>query len=325
MKFIDLHADTLMHTSLTGVDSLMHNSQTHLDIQRLSQGGAMAQFLAVFMLNEAIIKKQNRPIISDKEYIDQLYNHLQESIEKYNNSIQLATNYETLESNQMANNISIFLTLEDGRPIGEDLTRLENLYEMGFRLVTLTWNKENSIGYPNSFDKNDMRKGLKKFGFEVIELMNSLGMVIDVSHLSDGGFYDVIETSTKPIIASHSNARALSPHPRNLSDDMIKKIAESGGVIGLNFLGNFLNKDITQNQSTIKVMIEHLKHIRNIGGAEVLALGTDFDGMSGELEIDGPDKMNLLFDALWHSGWDYGTIEKFGFQNTMRVIKDVMK
>lgn len=325
MKFIDLHADTLMHTSLTGVDSLMHNSQTHLDIQRLSQGGAMAQFLAVFMLNEAIIKKQNRPIISDKEYIDQLYNHLQESIEKYNNSIQLATNYETLESNQMANNISIFLTLEDGRPIGEDLTRLENLYEMGFRLVTLTWNKENSIGYPNSFDKNDMRKGLKKFGFEVIELMNSLGMVIDVSHLSDGGFYDVIETSTKPIIASHSNARALSPHPRNLSDDMIKKIAESGGVIGLNFLGNFLNKDITQNQSTIKVMIEHLKHIRNIGGAEVLALGTDFDGMSGELEIDGPDKMNLLFDALWHSGWDYGTIEKFGFQNAMRVIKDVMK
>lgn|SRR5699024_9623011 len=325
MKFIDLHADTLMHTSLTGVDSLMHNSQTHLDIQRLSQGGAMAQFLAVFMLNEAIIKKQNRPIISDKEYIDQLYNHLQESIEKYNNSIQLATNYETLESNQMANNISIFLTLEDGRPIGEDLTRLENLYEMGFRLVTLTWNKENSIGYPNSFDKNDMRKGLKKFGFEVIELMNSLGMVIDVSHLSDGGFYDVIETSTKPIIASHSNARALSPHPRNLSDDMIKKIAESGGVIGLNFFGNFLNKDITQNQSTIKVMIEHLKHIRNIGGAEVLALGTDFDGMSGELEIDGPDKMNLLFDALWHSGWDYGTIEKFGFQNTMRVIKDVMK
>lgn len=325
MKFIDLHADTLMHTSLTGVDSLMHNSQTHLDIQRLSQGGAMAQFLAVFMLNEAIIKKQNRPIISDKEYIDQLYNHLQESIEKYNNSIQLATNYETLESNQMANNISIFLTLEDGRPIGEDLTRLENLYEMGFRLVTLTWNKENSIGYPNSFDKNDMRKGLKKFGFEVIELMNSLGMVIDVSHLSDGGFYDVIETSNKPIIASHSNARAISPHPRNLSDDMIKKIAESGGVIGLNFLGNFLNKDITQNQSTIKVMIEHLNHIRNIGGAEVLALGTDFDGMSGELEIDGPDKMNLLFDALWHSGWDYATIEKFGFQNAMRVIKDVMK
>lgn len=325
MKFIDLHADTLMHTSLTGVDSLMHNSQTHLDIQRLSQGGAMAQFLAVFMLNEAIIKKQNRPIISDKEYIDQLYNHLQESIEKYNNSIQLATNYETLESNQMANNISIFLTLEDGRPIGEDLTRLENLYEMGFRLVTLTWNKENSIGYPNSFNKNDMRKGLKKFGFEVIELMNSLGMVIDVSHLSDGGFYDVIETSNKPIIASHSNARAISPHPRNLSDDMIKKIAESGGVIGLNFFGKFLNKDITQNQSTIKVMIEHLDHIRNIGGAEVLALGTDFDGMSGELEIDGPDKMNLLFDALWHSGWDYGTIEKFGFQNAMRVIKDVMK
>src|SRR5699024_1261942 len=149
--------------------------------------------------------------------------------------------------------------------------------------------------------------------------------VIDVSHLSDGGFYDVIETSTKPIIASHSNARALSPHPRNLSDDMIKKIAESGGVIGLNFFGNFLNKDITQNQSTIKVMIEHLNNMRKIGGAVIQALGTELEGMSDELEIDRPDKMNLLFNALCHSGWDYGTIEKFGFQNTMRVIKYVMK
>ena len=325
MKFIDLHADTLMHTSLTGVDSLMHNSQTHLDIQRLSQGGAMAQFLAVFMLNEAIFKGLNRPVISDKEYIDELYQHLHKGLKSYSNSIQLATNYETLASNQMANRISIFLTLEDGRPIGQDLNRLEELYDMGFRLMTLTWNHENAIGYPNSLDKNDMRKGLKKFGFEVVELMNSLGMVIDVSHLSDGGFYDVIETSTKPIVASHSNARSISPHSRNLTDDMIKKIANSGGVIGLNFFGNLLNKDITQDKSTIKSMIEHLNHIRNIGGAEVISIGTDFDGISGDLEINGPDKMNLLFDSLWHAGWDYGTIEKLAYQNAMRVIKEVMK
>lgn len=325
MKFIDLHADTLMHTSLAGVDSLMQNSQTHLDIQRLSQGGAMAQFLAVFMLNEAIFKKLNRPIIDDKEYIDELYNHLQEGLKTYDNSIRLATNYETLAKNQMANRISVFLTLEDGRAIGQDLNRLEELFEMGFRLMTLTWNHENEIGHPNSFDKNDMRKGLKKFGFEVVELMNSLGMIIDVSHLSDGGFYDVIETSTKPIIASHSNARSISSHPRNLTDDMIKKIANSGGVIGLNFFGNLLNKDIKQDKSTIKQMIEHLNHIRNIGGAEVIAIGTDFDGISGDLEINGPDKMNLLFDSLWHAGWDYGTIEKLGYQNAMRVIKEVMK
>lgn len=325
MKFIDLHADTLMHTSLMGVDSLMNNNQTHLDLQRLSQGGAMAQFLAIFMLNEAIFKELKRPYLDDQAYIDELYQHLQDGLNTYSNQIQLATNYESLAHNQMANQISIFLTLEDGRPIGEDLTRLEALYEMGFRLVTLTWDNENAIGYPNSLDKQVMRKGLKKFGFEVIELMNHLGMIIDVSHLSDGGFYDVIEASKQPVIASHSNARFISPHPRNLTDDMIRKIADSGGIIGLNFYGNFLNEDTTQSQSTIKMMKHHLNHIRNIGGVEVLALGTDFDGMQGELEIDGPDKMNLLFDALWHDGWDYGTIEKLGYQNAMRVIKDVMK
>lgn len=325
MKFIDLHADTLMHTTMMGVDSLMQNSQTHLDIQKLLDGGAMAQFLAVFMLNEEIFEHLNRLAVDDWQYIDELYNHLQDAFVKYEQHIKLATNYDSLAQNQMANKISIFLTLEDGRPINNNLANLERLYKMGFRLVTLTWNHENSIGFPNSYNKQIMRKGLKNFGFEVVELMNSLGLIIDVSHLSDGGFYDVIETSKQPIVASHSNARALVNHPRNLTDDMIRKVANTGGVVGINFYGHFLNDDENMNKSTVKLLKQHLDHIKNVGGTDVIALGTDFDGMQSDLQIDGPDKMNRLFDILWHEGWDYGTIEKLAYQNAMRVIKDVMK
>lgn len=325
MKFIDLHADTLMHTTLKGVDALMQNSETHLDIQKLIDGGAMAQFLAVFMLDDTIFESLNRQAVTDWEYIEELYSHLQEALDKYDNHISLARNYDSLANIQMANKISIFLTLEDGRPLGEDITSLEKLYEMGFRLITLTWNHENTIGFPNSYQKQIMRKGLKPFGFEVVERMNDLGMIIDVSHLSDGGFYDVIETTKQPIVASHSNARQLANHPRNLTDDMIRKIANTGGVIGVNFYGHFLSNNEADNRSTIKLLKRHLDHIRNVGGSDVIALGTDFDGMSSELEIDGPDKMNQLFDVLWQQGWDYGFIEKLAYQNAMRVIKDVMK
>ena len=121
------------------------------------------------------------------------------------------------------------------------MNRLHTLYQEGVRLVTLLWNEENCIGSPNSKDRKIMQKGLKPFGFEVVEQMNSLGMLIDVSHLSDGGFWDVLSTSSKPIVASHSNARALCEHPRNLSDDMIRALAEKGGVIGLNFYPYFVN------------------------------------------------------------------------------------
>src|SRR5699024_7042079 len=114
---------------------------------------------------------------------------------------------------------------------GTSLRRLHEFYDAGVRLITLTWNYENAAGYPNSRDSSVMRKGLKPFGKVLIEEMNDLGMIIDVSHLSDGGFWDVARRSKKPFIASHSNARAVTSHPRNLTDEMIRAIAEKGGVI----------------------------------------------------------------------------------------------
>ena len=196
--------------------------------------------------------------------------------------------------------MSTILTIEDGRSINNDLAKIKEYYDLGIRLITLTWNFENCLGYPNSDDPKIMNKGLKDFGKEAVEYMNELGIIIDVSHLSDGGFYDVAEISRLPFIASHSNARALSPHRRNLTDDMIRIIGERGGVIGL-------------------------KHIKDKGGEEVLALGTDFDGIGGNLQIPSADKLPLLFEALRREGWSEDLIEKFAYKNALRVIRDVMK
>ena len=166
---------------------------------------------------------------------------------------------------------------------------------------------------------------IRDSGKEAIEYMNEIGMLIDVSHLSDGGFYDVAKISKKPFVASHSNARALTPHPRNLTDEMLKILGENGGVTGINFSPKFLNDTLTSKDSKIVSMAKHLNHIRNIGGEDILAVGTDLDGVSGNLEIDSVDKMPMLFDALKKDGWSDDLLEKFAYKNALRVIKDTLK
>lgn len=219
--------------------------------------------------------------------------------------------------------MSALLTIEDGRS-AKSIDKIKEYYDLGIRLIGLTWNFENCMGYPTSDDKDIMKKGLKKFGFEAVEYMNEIGMIVDVSHLSDAGFYDVAKISKKPFVASHSNARELSPHRRNLTDEMIKIIANKGGVAGLNFAPAFLNNDITNRDSKIELMVKHLDYIKNIGGEDILALGSDLDGVEGNLEVNSTDKMPNLFEALRKDKWSEDLIEKFAYKNTLRVIKDTL-
>jgi membrane dipeptidase len=168
-----------------------------------------------------------------------------------------------------------------------------------------------------------VNRGLKDFGIELVHAMNDLGMVIDVSHLSDGGFYDVVKYSKDPFIASHSNARAVCDHKRNLTDEMIKILSEKGGITGINFERSFLN---TNGKSTVEDMIRHIKHIYNIGGIDVISLGTDFDGINSKgNEIDNIGDIHKLSFELSKIGFNEDSIEKIFYKNAMRVIKDVMK
>lgn len=214
------------------------------------------------------------------------------------------------------------LTLEDAVPTAGDPERLREFYDLGIRLITLTWNYENALGYPNSQNASVMMRGLKPAGREMVEEMNRLGIIIDVSHLSDGGFWDVARISKKPFIASHSNARAVTEHPRNLTDRMIRTIAESGGVIGINFCPRFLNEK--GKVSRIRDMVRHIHHIYQTGGEDVLAIGTDLDGITGKLEINSCEKLEHLEDALKKRHMSGRILEKMWSRNAKRVLKEIL-
>lgn len=326
MKFIDLHCDTLSILALSDEEiSLKSNDKTSVDFERLKKGNALAQFFAIYLPSEATYEKLKKEPMDDDEYILKSVKILKEAIEENPDLIAMAYNAEDIKRNKAEGKMSAILTIEDGRSIEGKLEKIKQYYDLGVRLITLTWNHENSLGYPNSKDPEIMKKGLKAFGIEAIEYMNDLGIIVDVSHLSDGGFYDVARVSKRPFIASHSNARAISPHQRNLTDEMIKIISDKGGVVGLNFCPPFLNQDAKGQDSTIELMVKHLNHIRNVGGEDVIALGSDLDGIGGNLEIDSCDKIPLLFKALEKAGWSSRLIEKLAYENALRVIGDVMK
>ena len=182
----------------------------------------------------------------------------------------------------------------------------------------MTWNYPNCIGYPN-FRWEHKDKGLTAFGEEVVAEMNRLGMIIDVSHLSDQGFYDVAELSGKPFIASHSNARAVTNHWRNLTDDMLRKLAEKGGVAGLNLEPEFLGE-----VGSVEAMTRHVIHMINAAGIEAVAIGTDFDGCSLLTAIKDAGDMHKLWDELSKAGLSGRDMDKIMHKNVERVIRDVM-
>ncbi|ABK61430.1 MULTISPECIES: dipeptidase [Clostridium] len=309
MKIIDFHCDTISKIYYNN-SQLNHNSFS-VDITKLKKSNSLAQFFALF-----IEKKSNEdPFDLCSNMLNKFYCEL----DKNKEHISLATNYDELIKNKSQNKISAFLTIEEGAVLKGDLLNLKHFHERGVRLITLTWNFPNEIGYPNAIPKYK-NKGLTPFGIELINDMNNLNMIIDVSHLSDGGFYDVAKYSKAPFVASHSNARSITNHSRNLTDDMIKTLANKGGVIGINFFGEFLGGG---KFSRINDMLTHIKHIKNIGGIEVISLGSDFDGIDSILEIDNIGEIHKLIDALKVNGFTENDIEKICYKNALRIIKEI--
>ena len=241
IRMIDLHCDTLWRLcrpdGLRGRRGGLAENPFGVDVRRLEKADSLVQAFAVFFMTGMV------PGPLREEWA---YKTAKRRIRAYHRwrietggRLQPIRSWQDVDFCERYGCVGSLLTLEDAVPFGQDLERLREFYDLGVRLVTLTWNYENAIGWPNSTDRTVMERGLKPFGREALEEMNRLGILVDVSHLSDGGFWDVARLSKKPFVASHSNARAVTCHPRNLTDKMIRAVAESGGVIGLNFLSQF--------------------------------------------------------------------------------------
>lgn len=318
--FIDMHCDTLLAVSREGLGA-DKCEWTMIDMERLHAAGARAQFFAMFLPEDERLRKDG---LDAAGLIEKLYATYLSSLERFDGAAA-ARNVREMDENFKAGKLSAFLTIEDGRCVDGKLENIRHFYDMGVRLVTLTWNFENCLGAPNSFDPAVMEKGLTAFGKEAVEYMNELGMLTDVSHLSDGGFWDVARVSKKPFVASHSNCRALSPHPRNLTDEMLRTLGDCGGVTGVNIVAGFLDGDIRSKKSTVSRMADHVMHVIGTAGLETAALGTDWDGTDGEIELSSPDKMQLLFDELSRRGLSDDSIEMIAWKNARRVMADAMK
>ena len=307
---IDLHCDTILACEEKQLS--LYQNNLHVDLCKLKAAHAYAQCFAIFIDQEDCKKRK----LSPHQRYKQVYEYYREQL--LQNSTLIAPLYETsaLQKNRDADRISAILTVEGGEVLEGKLSNLDILYEDGVRALTFTWNYENEIAYPNG-----STKGLKLFGYEVIERMNEIGMIIDISHLSDAGFYDVITHSNKPVAATHSCVRALCAHSRNMTDDMLRKLGEHGGIIGLNFYSRFLQERGTT--STMQQVLLHARHIVDVAGIDALALGSDYDGIDCELEWKDYSGMPKLLDFL-SCEFHESEMEKICYRNAERFLHEVI-
>lgn len=324
MNIADLHCDTIEKLYHNHGESLERNTG-HLNLEHMIQGEYLVQNFAVF-----VDQKDTRDSMEEALHmIDRFYREL----EKACAYLAPAGNFQDIVNNRAAGKMSAVLTLEEGGVLKGRLENLRNFYRLGVRMITLTWNYENELGVPNLtfnpagqplfHDRN--QAGLKEFGILAVEEMERLGMIPDVSHLSDGGFWDVVRYTKKPFAASHSNGTEICPVCRNLTDDMIRAMGERGCVIGINFCEDFLTESRMRTPEQIKeAVLAHINHIVRTGGMDVCALGSDFDGISGNRWLTDGSKMAELVRAMEEYGFTQTEIEKICYKNVLRLYREVL-
>ena len=309
---IDTHVETPMMMHERGVDIGIENDNSEVDLIKMKEGGLDAVFFAVFTPNS---RDENCASKYGFEILDTIFSQ----VEKYPDLAEMAYSTKDIIRIHKTGRRAILIGMENGGPIEDSLRLLRNFYRLGVRYVTLTHNDNNKI-CDSSTAKEPLWNGLSPFGIEVVNEMNRLGMMIDVSHISDQAFWDVIKYSKAPVLATHSCVKSICDVNRNMSDDMIKALAEKGGVIQINFYGGFLSKEIdTKLQDvrkqlaplreqlkqefkdnekevmkrmmeeykrlsppppSIDVLMDHIDYVVKLAGVDHVGIGSDFDGAS---------------------------------------------
>jgi membrane dipeptidase len=349
---IDSHIDTIQHVLVDGVDLAKRLPNGMVDFPRLREGGMKAPFFALWV---PVYYKGAEAV---RRTLD-LRDAMQSVLDAHPDQIELATGAADIERIVKSKKIAAFLAIEGGHQIDDDLAVLRMYYRMGIRAMTLTHFKNNNWA-DSSTDKPE-HNGLTPFGKDVVREMNRLGMLVDVSHVSDKTFYDAIAVSSKPVIVSHSSMRSISDIPRNVTDDMLRALAKNGGVIGINFgegfinpkdaealraaiktlssgpklfgkeLDDYANKDAmneieahTKVAATIDDVVGHIDHAVKIAGIDHVGIGSDFDGITGPPNgLEDVSKMPSLIAALLKRGYSDSDIKKIFGENYLRVIRDV--
>ncbi|MCA1756806.1 MAG: dipeptidase [Bacteroidales bacterium] len=357
---VDTHCDTPMRLTRAGFDLGKRNDDGCVDFPRMKEGGLDAEFFAVF-----IGQGPRNDSIHDVVYHRALdiFAAIHESIEKNSDQAELALTVEDAYRIEDTGKRAAFIGIENGYTVGNDISRIGEFYELGARYITLSHSRNNDICDSSTDPSGAEHNGLSEFGEEVVREMNRLGMMVDVSHISDESFYDVVKITGAPVIASHSSCRALCESPRNLDDNMLKALKENGGVIQICILSDYLRqpvpnpeldarlqeirekynnfRDISDEErekgrneyyatrekykdyATISDAVDHIDHVVQLIGIDHVGIGTDFDGGGGISELMDVSQMKNLTIELVRRGYSRKEIEKIWGGNIMRVMGEV--
>ncbi len=315
MFICDCHCDTL--TELYNKNASLYENEQHFDIKRQIALGGGLQFCAIYVPTE-VFRYQG-----GLRYTLCLLDKYNQEIKKLHENGIDVLQVRTAEDagNVLKHKAATLLAIEEGGAIDGSLEALRCLYELGVRAMTLTWSNRNDIA--DGINEEATGSGLTLFGKQVVAEMNRLGMLVDVSHISTAGFWSVIETSTKPIIATHSNAKSLCSHPRNLNDEQIKALAQNDGLAGITFAGQFLEED--WRNACIESVYKHIDYMLNlIGNDDHIGFGSDFDGISHPpYNIQGVQDYKPLIEYL-SKYYSDETINKITHQNVINLMQKVL-
>lgn len=318
MFVLDSHCDTPSEL-LRGRDLNADDPTSHVDFPKIERGGVDGAFFAIYI---PASMSEEEAFVHAHRQLDALRHAVAENPDKASFAVSCA---QAL-ANKAEGRFSVFLGLENGSPLGcsdRSMEILDGFYSEGVRYMTLCHSEDNAI-CDSCASIRKRWNGLSPFGKEVVAHMNRIGMLVDVSHVSDASFHDVLEYSSRPVVATHSCCRALAGHPRNLTDSMIRDLASQGGVIQVNFYPYFLDSSYVAggNRPSYKRIVDHVDHVVDIAGIDHVGLGSDFDGI--EVTPEGMENMGMypkIFDEMLSRGYSETDIEKVAGLNFFRLMQ----
>ena len=308
MDLFDGHCDTILRCYLEGGG--LRRQAGHLDLERRRGKGRWAQFFATFGSPE------DMPGRSLWEIFLEEYALFRSEVDANADLVAFCRTGAEAQAAFAAGKTAAFLAAEGAELLDCDPDKLRLAHRMGVRIVNITWNHPNALSGTNAEEPD---RGLSEQGRAFVKTMGELGMLVDVSHLSDPGFWDVMEITDRPVVATHSNARAIFPHPRNLTDEQFTAIINTNGVAGLNMYAGFLGED-----PDFDTVVSHLEHFLALGGENNVSMGGDWDGITRMPRgMSGIQDMEKLYEHLLRRNYSESLLEKVFYSNLMRVVNEV--
>jgi len=328
---VDTHNDITSPITDEGFDMGARDTSGKIqtDIPRMKEGGLGAEFFSIYVA--AKYAKEGGAARRALDMIDGVY----EQVRRHPESLQMAYTVADIRRARQAGRIAALMGIEGGHAIEDSLSALRQFYKLGIRYMTLTHTNTNNWADSAggiSVQAEKRHGGLSDFGKEVVAEMNRLGMMVDISHVGDETFWDVIEVTKSPVIASHSSCRALTNVPRNLTDDMLRAVAKNNGVVMINFYNGFINTDYAKpgnppptqaaQTATLDMLMAHFEHVIKIAGINHVGIGSDFDGVDGLLPpgMEDISKLPTITYELLKRGYSEADVKKVLGENLLRVM-----